>query len=228
MPGVADLVILLVLLMGVYIGFARGLFGPLATEGAFVLSVVLVSHLHTGVDAFLPVAGRLAVSAGLVFILTWLMRLALSPAVALLRRLPFSGRIDQPVGSVVHGLAAFLLMYLLLGLILDFDRNVYPLLQAGVVTAHQLQDYQKAVDQRPWLSGFVDQGALRRQQAAAASQPVTVEAVARVEGFLNFYLHDVRDPLLSSRFAPIINNLGSQIPGIGRHRPYLAGAVTPQ
>ncbi|MEA2682446.1 MAG: hypothetical protein QOK05_774 [Chloroflexota bacterium] len=228
MPGVADLVILLVLVVGVYIGFARGLFGPLVTEGALVLSIVLVSNLHTGVDAFLPVAGRVAVSAALVFILTALMRLALSPLVRLLRRLPVLRTIDHPLGALVHGLAAFLLMYLLLGLVLDFDRNVYPLLQAGVVTAHQLQEYRKAVDDRPWLSGFVDEEALRRQQVAAANQPVTVDTVARVEGFLNFYLQDIRNPLLHSRFAPIINTIGSQIPGIGHHRPYLAGAVAPQ
>ena len=103
--------------------------------------------------------------------------------------------------------------------------TVLALLQAGVVTAHQLQDYRKAVEQRPWLSGFVDQEALRQQQAQAARQPVTVDTVARVEGFLNFYLQDVRNPLLKSRFAPIINRLGAQVPGIGHPRPYLAGAV---
>jgi hypothetical protein len=225
MPGVADLVIVLALLAGVYLGLARGLFGPLATEVALVASIILVSHLHTGVDAFLPVAGRVAVSVVLVMVLTFLIRLALSPVVGLLQKNPVTGRIDRPVGAVTHGVVALLLMYLLLGLTLDFDRNVYPLLQAGVLTAHQLQDYQKAVEQRPWLSGFVDQGALRRQQAIAASQLVTVDTVAKVEGFLNFYLQDVRNPLLKSRFAPIINNLGSQVPAIGHHRPYLAGAA---
>jgi hypothetical protein len=225
MPGVADLVILLVLLFGVYLGLARGLYGPLATEGAFVLSLVVVANLHTGLDASLPVAGRLALSAVLVGVLTFLMRLALSPVVAVLRRAPVLGRIDRPAGGIAHGLAALLLMYLLLGLVLDFDRNVYPLLQAGVVTAHQLQDYRQAVNQRPWLRGFVDDQALRDQQSQAARQPVTVDTVARVEGFLNFYLQAVRNPLLKSRFAPIINNLGSQIPGIGHPRPYLVGAV---
>ncbi|MFN2465614.1 MAG: CvpA family protein [Candidatus Dormibacteria bacterium] len=227
MPAVADLAILLVLLLGVYIGLARGLYGPLATEGAFVVSILLVSHLHTGLDSSLPVAGRLAVSAVLVGVLTWLLRVALSPVVAILRRTPVVGTLDRPAGGIVHGLAALLLMYLLLGVILDFDRNVYPLLQAGVVTAHQLQDYRQAVDQRPWLRGYVDDQALRQQQAQAQAsrQPVTVDTLARVEGFLNFYLQAVRNPLLQSRFAPIINRLGSQVPGVGHPRPYLAGAV---
>ena len=225
MPSVADLVIAMLLLVGVYIGLARGLYGPLATEGAFVLAIILVGNLHTGIDAWLPVAGRLAVSAVLVTILTFLMRLALSPLVAVLRRAPLTGRIDRPAGGLAHGLAALLLMYLALGVVLDFDRNVYPLLQAGVLTAHQLQQYQQAVDQRPWLRGFVDQQALRRQQADAANQRVTVDTVARVEAFLNFYLTDVRQPLLRSRLAPIINYLGGLVPVIGHHRAYLAGAV---
>jgi hypothetical protein len=227
-PAVADLVITLVLLLGVYIGLARGLFGPLATEGALVFSIWVVSRLHTGLDAALPVAGRLAVSAGLVVILAFLLRLALGPVVALLRRAPLLGRLDRPAGALAHGLAALLLMYLGLGLVLDFDRNVYPLLQAGVLTAHQLQQYQQAVDQRPWLKGYVDEHALQQQQAQAraARQPVTVDSVARVEGFLNFYLVDLRRPLLQSRIAPVINYLEGGLPGVGHPRPYLAGATS--
>lgn len=224
MPAVADLVILLVLLVGVYVGVARGLFGPLATEGALVVSILIVSRLHTGIDSFLPVSARLVVSAVLVFILTALLRLVLSPLVAALRRTPGLRRVDSPAGGVVHGLAAFLAVYLVLGLILDFDRNVYPLLRAGVVSAQELQKYQQAVQQRPWLRGYVDQQALKQQEADAARQPVTVDTVARVEGFLNFYLTDVRNPLIKSRAAPAVNYLGGQIPFVGHPRPYLAGA----
>ena len=224
MPGVADLVIVLLLVLGIYVGVARGLYGPLATEGSFVAAILLVSRLHTGIDSFLPVGARLVISAFLVFVLTALLRLALSPIVAVLRRAPGLGRIDSPAGGVVHGLAAFLVIYLALGLVLDFDRNVYPLLRAGLVSAHQLQQYEAAVQQRPWLKGYVDQQALKQQEVQAARAPVTVDAIARVEGFLNFYLQDVRNPLLKSRLAPDINYLGSLIPVIGRPRPYLGGA----
>ena len=226
MPGVADLVIILVVLAGVTYGVARGLYGPLATEGSFIAAVLVVTRLHTGVDGFLPVGFRVAVSLVLVMILAGLLRLALSPVVALLRRAPGLGKADAPVGGVAHGLLALVLLYLVLGLVLDFDRNVYPLLQAGVVSAHDLQKYQQAVDQRPWLKGFVDQQAIKQQEAQAARTPVTVDAVSRVEGFLNFYLEDVRKPLLVSRLAPIINNVGGQVPYVGHHRPYLAGAST--
>ena len=68
MPGVADLAILLVLLIGVYVGVARGIYAPLATEGSFLAAILVVSHLHTGIDSFLPVGIRLVVSAVLVFI----------------------------------------------------------------------------------------------------------------------------------------------------------------
>ena len=215
----------MILLIGVYIGLARGLYGPLATEGALVAAIFLVSNLHTGIDSWLPVAGRLAVSSVLVMVLTVLIRLALAPVVAVLRRAPMVGSLDKPAGAAVHGLAALLLMYLVLGVILDFDRNVYPLLRAGVLTTHQLQQYTAAVDQRPWLRGYVDGPALRRQQADAANQRVTVDTVAKVEGFLNFYLMDVRQPLVKSRLAPIINYLGGLVPVVGHHRPYLEGAV---
>jgi len=93
-----------------------------------------------------------------------------------------------------------------------------------VVTAHQLQQYRQAVDQRPWLKGYVDQEALRQQEAQASREPVTVDTISRVEAFLNFYIQDLRNPLLKSRAAPVINYLGGQIPVVGRPRPYLAGA----
>ncbi|MFN2462680.1 MAG: CvpA family protein [Candidatus Dormibacteria bacterium] len=225
MPAVADLVIVVVLLLGVYIGLARGLYGPLASEGALVMAVYAVSRLHTWIDSWLQVLGRLVVSAVLVLFLAFLLRLALSPVVAALRRAPLTSTLDRPTGGLVHGVAALLLLYLCIGVVLDFDRNVYPLLEAGVLTAHQLQDYRQAVEQRPWLKGYVDDQALRRQQAEAANQNVTVDTVARVEGFLNFYLADVREPLLHSRLAPIINYLGGLVPMVGHPRPYLVGAV---
>ena len=224
MPGVADLVIVLVLLLGLYVGVARGLYGPLATEGSLVVAIFLVTTLHGGIDSFLPVGARLVVSIFLVFILAGLLRVALAPVVAVVRRTPGLGRIDAPAGGVVHALAAFLVVYLVLGLVLDFDRSVYPLLRAGVVSAHQLQQYQQAVEQRPWLKGYLDPQALREQEAQAARAPVTVDTLAKIEGFLNFYLQDLRNPLLKSRLGPAINYLGSQIPVIGRPRPYLGGA----
>ena len=41
--------------MGVYIGLSRGLIGPLVTEGAFLIALYLVLHLHGLFDGFLAI-----------------------------------------------------------------------------------------------------------------------------------------------------------------------------
>ena len=46
----------------------------------------------------------------------------------------------------------------------------------------------------------------------------------KAEGFLDFYVTNIRNPLIDSRIAPIINRVGEKFPVIGTPRPYLSGA----
>ena len=126
----ADLVIILILLAGLYIGISRGLIGPLLTEGAFLAALYLVLHLHAVFDWLLPFGFiRTGLSILLVFVLTFALRLLARPVVMLWKMIPPLKTLDAPLGGAVHALAALVLVYLALGVILDFDRNVYPLLK---------------------------------------------------------------------------------------------------
>lgn len=222
---IADAVIILVLLAGIYIGISRGLIGPLVSEGAFLVSLYLVLHLHGLFDTVLPFGFiRTGVSIVLVIVLSFALRLLARPVVMFWNMIPPLRTIDAPLGGVVHGLLAFVLMYLALGVILDFDRNVYPLLKTSVATANQIDQYQQAVQGQPLLKGFVDDARLKQLVQQAGPNPLPMQQVRQVAGFLDFYDHNIREPLLTSKTAPVINRLGAQVPVVGHPRPYLAGA----
>jgi uncharacterized membrane protein required for colicin V production len=222
---IADLVIILVLLGGGYIGISRGLVGPLVTEGAFLVSLYVVLHLHGFFDTALPFGFiRTGVSIFLILVLTFVLRLLARPVVIFWRLIPPLRAIDAPLGAVVHGLAAFVLVYLALGVILDFDRNVYPLLKTTVATAEEIETYRQTVQGQPLLKGYVDDSRLKQLVQQAGPNPLPMQQVRQVAGFLDFYANDIRGPLTTSRTAPLINRLGARLPLVGHERPYLAGA----
>ena len=223
----ADLVILGVLLIGVYIGLSRGLIGPLVAEGAFLVALYLVLHLHGLFDGVLSIGFlRTGLSIVLVFVLTFVLRLLARPLVLVWNAIPPLRVIDKPLGAVVHGFVAFVLLYLALGVILDFDRGVYPLLKAGVATANAIDSYRKSVQQQPLLNGYLDDQRLKQLEQQAGPNPLPMQQVRQVEGFLNFYDSYIRTPLLTSQAAPVINRMGARLPGVGHPRPYLTGART--
>lgn len=223
----ADFVILGVLLVGIYIGISRGLIGPLVTEGAFLIAIYLTLHLHGLVDGLVPIGFfRTGFSIVAVIILTLAIRLLGRPIVMLWNLVPPLKASDALLGGFFHAAMALVLLYLGLGVILDFDRGVYPLLKAGVATAEQIDAYRQAVQHQPLLNGFVDDKRLQQLVQQAGPNPLPMQQVRQVEGFLNFYDHEIRTPLLTSRAAPVINHLGSGLPIIGHSRPYLSGAST--
>jgi len=223
----ADLVIILALLVGVYVGLTRGFIGPLITEGAFLVAIYITVHFHGRVDSFAPVGWlRTGFAVLMVIVLTAALRFLARPLVALWRGIPPLRVIDGPVGAIAHAFAVFVLIYLGLGVLLDFDRGAYPLLRAAVVTANAIDGYRQAVQQQPLLTGLVDDQVLKQLAQQAGPSPLPMQQVRQTEGFLNFYDQYLRKPLLTSKLAPQINRLGAGLPIVGRHRPYLFGSPT--
>jgi hypothetical protein len=222
---IADLLILLALLIGVYIGLTRGLIGPLFTEGALLGAIYLTVHWHSQFDGPLPFGWlRTGFAVLLFFALMITLRLLARPLVLAWRGIPPLRAIDAPLGAVAHAFAVLVLIYLGLGVVLDFDRGVYPLLKAAVGTANAIHDYRQDVHDQPLLSGLIDDNRLKQLEQQAGPHPLPMQQVRQTEGFLNFYDKYLRRPLLTSKAAPVINRLGAGLPVVGRPRPYLFGA----
>ena len=93
-----------------------------------------------------------------------------------------------------------------------------------MATAQQINDYQQAVNDRPYLQGIVDEQQLKQAQAQAQAKPIPDDVLLKAEKFLDFYVANIRTPLLDSHLAPIINRVGENLPLIGHPRPYMSGA----
>ena len=219
----ADAIILLVLVAALYLGLRRGLIAPMISWFSFFIALALVLRFHELLDAYLTAGWKRALGTiAAVFGLTVLINLLATPLVKILRRVPGVGPLDRVAGAVFNVGLAFLLLYIALAAVLDFDARIYPAIQSGVVTARELGDYRAAALASPWLRLLVSDDQLARLQRTTGAQGIPLADMQKVEGFLDFYVKNVRDPLVQSRLAPVINNVGGQVPFLGHPRPYLA------
>jgi hypothetical protein len=218
---VLDLVLALVLVAAVFIGLRRGLVGPLVGELGFLVAVVLTIRFHAQADRLLTGVPEWLVTPVMTILLTIVIGILTRPLVGLLRRVPVIGSIDRSAGAAANGVLAFLLIYWAIGAVLDFDRQVYPTLRTGLITAQQIEQYRGVIAANPVAKQYANDAQIRQAERIAAQNPLPVRALQQVEQFLDFYVRDVRDPLLGSKLAPIINDLGGRLPLVGHPRPWL-------
>jgi hypothetical protein len=221
----ADAVILLVLALALYWGLRRGLIRPLVSEAIFVFALLVTGLLHRQVEGLLPQVPAIFISPVMVLVISLALGVLVRPLVTMIRLIPFVGMLDTWLGVVVHGAIAFTLVYLFVGAVIDFDGYVYPVLRTGVVTAHDIQRYRQAVAANPALKPYANDDQARQAQALATIHPLPLSAVRQVADALDFYVRYLRDPLVQSHVAPIINEMGSRLPFIGHHRDYLRGGT---
>jgi hypothetical protein len=157
----------------------------------------------------------------MIIAITLALGLATRPLVAIIRRLPGVRPVDRYGGAALNGLITLVLAYLAIGAILDFDRDIRPTLERGVVTFQQIEAYRQAVESNPVARQYADDAQIRALERQALDHPIPVRLFQDLEGFLSFYVTWVRDPLLQSRLAPIIIAAGGHLPIIGHPRPWL-------
>jgi hypothetical protein len=224
---VADAVIAGVILLAMYWGLRRGLIGPLVLEVGFIFAFVIASTYHSKFASFVPsVVPQWATTIVIVVAITFGLALLLRIPVGIIRRLPMISPMDRTAGLIVHGIVAFALLYLAIGAILDFDRQIYPFLIAGRATAQQVQAYRDAVNGNPVIRALVNQQAIDSAQSQANDGPLPLAKFQETERFLDFYIKFVREPMAISRLAPVVNSIGGNVPVIGHARPYLQGTTS--
>jgi hypothetical protein len=164
-----------------------------------------------------------------VMVLSFAIGFAAKPLATMLRALPVVRDVDIVAGTILHGLIAFILLYLAIGAIVDFDSHVYPMVASGNVTAGQIHDYYRLILSNPVTRAYaggekIDEALRELDKQPNHSMPLT--QFQKLAEILDFYVTDVREPMLHSRLAPNINSVGGHIPLIGHPRPYLAGSST--
>jgi hypothetical protein len=226
----ADAVILLVIALAVLWGLRRGLIQPLMGEVAFLLAIAISVQFHGFFEALVPkVVPRFMVGFLTVIVLSFGLGLAAQPLVKVIRALPIVRDLDIVAGAIFHGLIAFVLLYLAVGAIVDFDSRVYPMVASGNVSAGNVRDYYKMILSNPVTRAYAGGEKIDEALRQIDQQPnhaIPLSQFQKLAQILDFYVKDVREPMLHSRLAPVINSIGGHIPLIGHPRPYLTGAST--
>jgi len=215
--NLVDLAIVVVIGLGILIGWKNGLIGPLLGEGTFLLSYwivathpSLVSIIPTGIPRplailLLPVALGLAVGfvGRTIFMSVF--------------RLPLTRTLDKLLGAGANGALAFVIVYVVLLGLVGAGTVLDPLTKVRSIQPTQVTAMQMLLAENPQVAGFVPSGELGQLAAISSLHPVALAQLGQYAQVINYYENTLRPQLATSRLAPLVIRYGARLPIIGRH-----------
>jgi uncharacterized membrane protein required for colicin V production len=212
-----DVGIVALILLGVLLGWSRGLIGPLLAEAGFLVTLWIVLTHPSLLDLIVPpsIPRPLAIVAlpGVIGLVVGVVGRGLIGGAF---RLPFARQVDRVLGAAVHGALAGVAVYVILVGMAGADRVLTPLNTVAAIGVPQLAAARSLLSLYPEAGGFVDPGQLSRLSSVAALHPVPFTALGQYAQALDFYERELRPELHGSRLAPIVLRLGAHLPVIGR------------
>ncbi|HYM49435.1 MAG TPA: CvpA family protein [Candidatus Limnocylindrales bacterium] len=212
-----DVGIVGLILLGVLLGWSRGLIGPLLAEAGFLITFWIVARHPAILDAILPpsIPRPMALVAlpGVIGLATGVVGRTLLGATF---RLPLARQADKVVGAAVHGALAGVIVYVVLVAMAGADRVLTPITTALSIGSTQMAATQTLLSQYPEASGFLDPGQLSRLSSVAAVHPVPFAALGQYAEALAWYEQQLRPQLKGSRLAPLVLQYGAHLPIVGR------------
>jgi Colicin V production protein len=211
-----DLGIILVIAFGAYIGWSKGLIGPLLAEGTFLIGYWIVST-HPSLAVLVPPSiPRPYAVILLPAVIGLVVGIVGRSVFGMFFRLPFTRQVDKVLGLVANGGLAFVIVYVVLLGMVGAGTVLDPLLRAGAIQAPQVAAMQMLLAQNPQASAMVPAGELSQLAGVAAVHPVPMTQLGQYAQVIDYYEHTLRPQLAGSRLAPIVLQLGSRLPIIGR------------
>jgi uncharacterized membrane protein required for colicin V production len=211
-----DVAIVVVIGLGVLIGWRKGLIGPLLAEGTFLLSYWVVST-HPAFAGLVPssVPRPLAVfilPIALGLIVGFVGRMVFMS----LFRLPLTRSVDKILGAVANGGLAFVIVYVVLLGLAGAGTVLDPLTTVAAVRAPQVAAMQMLLAENPQVAGFVPSGELGQLASVASAHPVGLAQLGQYAQVINYYERTLRPALATSQLAPLVLRYGARLPIIGR------------
>src|SRR5207244_3792142 len=212
-----DAVIVLAVGLGVYIGWSRGLLGPLLAEATFLISYWVVLT-HPGLVSSLTPAGvpRPLAMIGLPVVLALAVGVIGGMVLGAVFRIPLTRQLDKVLGAAVNGGVAFVIVYVLLLGLVGAGTVLGPITRAGLIGSSQVGVMRTLLSQYPQAAGVVPPGELVQLASATSTHPIPFADLSQYAKVIDYYEHDLRPALASSQLAPLVLRLGSHIPVIGR------------
>lgn len=214
--NLVDLAIVVVIGLGILIGWKNGLIGPLLGEGTFLLSYWIVST-HPTLAGLIPASvprplAILLLPAALGLVVGFVGRMIFMSVF----RLPLTRSIDKVLGAAANGGLAFVIVYVVLMGLAGAGTVLDPLTKVASIQPPQVAAMQMLLAENPQVAGFVPSGELGQLASAASSHPVGLTQLGQYARVINYYEHTLRPQLATSRLAPLVVQYGARLPIIGR------------
>ena len=215
--NMVDLAIVVVIGLGVLIGWRNGLIGPLLAEGTFLISYWIVST-HPGLANALVPSGIPRPYA--TFVLPIVLGLAVGVAGRLIFgsffRLPFTRQLDKVLGAAANGALAFVIVYVVLLGLASAGTVLDPITKAGSIQPSQVVAMRMLLAENPQAASLVPSGELGQLATVASAHPVPFAQLGQYAQVIDYYERTLRPQLAASRLAPLVLQYGARLPIIGR------------
>jgi len=215
--NLVDLGIVLVIGLGVLIGWRNGLIGPLLAEGTFLLTYWIIST-HPGLAALVPssVPRPLAILL-LPAVLGLVVGITGRTIFQTFFRLPLTRSLDKLLGAAANGGLAFVIVYVVLIGLAGAGTVLDPLTETKSLQSGQVVAMQMLLAANPQAAGFVPSAELSQLASVASLHPVGLAQLGQYAQVINYYERTLRPQLASSQLAPVVLRYGARLPIIGRH-----------
>ena len=215
--NLVDLAIVVVIGLGILVGWKNGLIGPLLAEGTFLFAYWIVST-HPSLVSVIPASVPRPLA-------TLLLPIALGLVVGFVGRmvfmsffrLPLTRTLDKLLGAAANGGLAFVIVYVVLLGLAGAGTVLDPLTRVSSIQPSQVTAMQMLLAANPAVAGFVPSGELGQLASVASMHPVALAQLGQYAQVINYYEHTLRPQLATSRLAPLVVQYGARLPIIGRH-----------
>ena len=215
--NLVDIGIVVVIGLGVLIGWRNGLVGPLLAEGTFLLAYWIVST-HPSLVGLIPASvprplAVLLLPAALGLVVGFVGRMVFMSFF----RLPLTRQLDKVLGAAANGGLAIVIVYVVLVGLAGAGTVLDPLSQVKSIQPTQVAAMQMLLAENPQVAGFVPSGELGQLATVASTHPVGLAQLGQYAHVINYYERTLRPELATSRLAPLVLQYGARLPIIGRH-----------
>ena len=215
--NLVDLAIVVVIGLGILVGWKNGLIGPLLAEGTFLFAYWIVST-HPSLVSVIPASVPRPLA-------TLLLPIALGLVVGFVGRmvfmsffrLPLTRTLDKLLGAAANGGLAFVIVYVVLLGLAGAGTVLDPLTRVSSIQPSQVTAMQMLLAENPAVAGFVPSGELGQLASVVSMHPVALAQLGQYAQVINYYEQTLRPQLATSRLAPLVVQYGARLPIIGRH-----------
>jgi uncharacterized membrane protein required for colicin V production len=215
--NMVDIAIVVVIGLGILIGWKNGLIGPLLAEGTFLLTYWIVAT-HPSLVSMIPASVPRPLAVLLLPIALGLVVGFVGRAIFMsFFRLPLTRSLDKLLGAAANGALAFVIVYVVLLGLVGAGTVLDPLSRVRSIQPSQVTAMQMLLARNPQVAGFVPSGELGQLAAVSSIHPVALAQLGQYAQVINYYENTLRPALATSRLAPVVMRYGARLPIIGRH-----------